>query len=103
MVNKNDIEGKYGHEFLKHKLNDLRNDDELKKFIGNNIQGIRIAKFKLPKIKGKGFEMIQGKYAGIELKTDKHKLLFWNSSYGGWCDIDDDLAELIKKGNWEWK
>jgi hypothetical protein len=96
------IEYDYGLEFSEHTLNELRKDDELNEFVGNNIHQIKIAEFKLPEIKGADFVILQGKYAGIELKTDKHKLLFKNN-YGGWCDIDDDLAQISNKESWKWK
>ena len=96
------IESDYGLEFSEHILHDLRKDDELNEFIGNKIYQIKIAEFKLPEIKGIDFVINQGKYAGIELITDKHKLLYKNN-LGGWCDIDNDFAEISNKESWEWK
>lgn len=95
------IEKDYGLEFNEHILNDLKKDDELYSFIGDKIQIIRVAEYILPEIQGPDFVIKQGKLAGIELKTEGHKLLFQNN-YGGWCDIDDD-AELSNQDRWQWK
>lgn len=96
------INENFGLEFSEHILNDLKKDDELIGFIGDSLRSIKIAEFILPEITGIGFVIKQGKYAGVELKTEKHKLLFKNN-YGGWCDIDNDLTELPNKDKWKWK
>lgn len=96
------IEADNGLEFSEHILNDLKKDDELYSFIGDKIISIRIAEYFFPEIKGADFTIKQGMFAGIELRTEGHKLLFQNN-YGGWCDIDDDLVELSNRDRWQWK
>jgi hypothetical protein len=102
MTSNEQIEKDYGLEFNEHTLNDLKSDDELSSFVGDRIKIIRVAEFILPEISGPDFVIKQGKFAGIELKTEGHKLLFQNN-YGGWCDIDDDVVELPKQDRWQWK
>lgn len=102
MTNVEQIEEDYGLEFSEHILNDLKEDDELCSFVGDRIELIRLAEYILPEITGPDFVIKQGKFAGIELKTEQHKLLFQNN-YGGWCDIDDEVVELSKQGRWQWK
>ena len=102
MTSDKQIEEDYGLEFIEHTLNDLKKDDELYSFIGDKIQSIRVAEYLLQEIKGADFIIKQGKLAGIELKTEGHKLLFQNN-YGGWCDIDDDIVELPNQDRWQWK
>ena len=102
MTNDEQIGEDYGLKFSEHFLNDLKKDDELCSFIDDRIELIRIAEYILPDITGPDFVIKHGKYAGIELKTKRHKLLFQNN-YGGWCDIDDDVVELPKQDRWQWK
>jgi len=102
MTSDKQIEEDYGLEFSEHILNDLKKDDELYLFIADRIETIRIAEYTLPEITGPDFVIKHGKYAGVELKTKRHKLLFQNN-YGGWCDIDDDVVELSKQDRWQWK
>lgn len=102
MISDEQIEEDYGLEFNEHILNDLKKDDELCSFIGGRIQTIRVAEYILSEITEPDFVIKQGKFAGIELKTDGHKLLFQNK-YGGWCDIDDDVVELPEQDRWKWK
>lgn len=96
------IEEDYGLEFGEHILNDLKDDDELRSFIGDRIKLIRLAEYILPEITGPDFIIKQGKFARIELKTEQHKLLFQNN-YGGWCDIDEEVVELSKQDKWKWQ
>lgn len=91
----------YGIESSEHILNELKKEDELCLFIGNTIQFIRIAEYFLPEIYGANFIMKQGKFAGVELKTDKHKLLFQNNSEA-LCYIDDDVVEISNQDRWRW-
>ena len=102
MTSDKQIEEDYGLEFIEHTLNDLKKDDELYSFIGDKNQSIIFAEYLLQEIKGADFIIKQGKLAGIELKTEGHKLLFQNN-YGGWCDIDDDIVELPNQDRWQWK
>lgn len=97
-----DIEGDFGLEFNENILNDLKPDDELNQFENQNIKELRIAEFIESEIHGDGFLIKQGNLAGIELKTEKNKLLFWNN-HGGWVDIDDDVVELPNPDRWNWK
>jgi hypothetical protein len=92
----------HGLEFSEQILNDLKKNDELSVFIGDRLKSIKIAEFILPEITGSNFVLKQGIYAGLEVKTSGHKLLFQNN-YGGWCDIDDDEVELPNPGRWQWK
>ena len=101
MTNDEQLGENYGLEFSEYILNNLKKDDELCSFIGDRIELIRIAEYILPEITGNEFVIKQGKFAGIELKTERHKLLFQNK-YGGWCDIDDDVVELLKQDRWQW-
>ena len=102
MASDEQIENDYGLVFNEHTLNDLKKDDELCEFIGDKLQSIKIAEYILPEITGADFVIKQGKYAGVELKTEGHKLLFQNN-FGGWCDIDDDIVELPNQDRWKWK
>jgi len=102
MTTDEEIEADYGLEFSEHILNDLKKGDELNSFIDEKILSIRVAEYFFPEIKGADFIIKQGKLAGIELKTEGHKLLFQNN-YGGWCDIDDEVVELSKQDRWRWK
>jgi hypothetical protein len=102
MTSDEQIEDDYGLEFSEHILNDLKKDDELCSFIGDKLLDIRIAEYILPEMKGSNFIIRQGKYAGVELKTEGHKLLFQNN-YGGWCNIDDGVVELTNKDRWKWE
>lgn len=97
-----DIEGDFGLEFSESVLNDLKPEDELNQFHNQKIEEIRIAEFTEPEIQGDGFLIKQGKIAGIELKTEKNKILLRNN-YGGWIDIDDDVVELPNPNRWKWK
>jgi hypothetical protein len=92
----------HGLELSEQILNDLKKNDELSVFIGDRLKSIKIAEFILPEITGSNFVLKQGRYAGLEVKTSGHKLLFQNN-YGGWCDIDDDVVELPNPGRWQWK
>ncbi len=92
----------HGLEFSEQILNDLKKNDELSVFIGDRLKSIKIAEFILPEITGSNFVLKQGRYAGLEVKTNGHKLLFQNN-YGGWCDIDDDAVELPNPERWQWK
>jgi hypothetical protein len=102
MTTDEEIEADYGLEFTEHILNALKKGDELNSFIGEKILSIRVAEYILPEIKGADFIINQGKLAGIELKTEGHKLLFQNN-YGGCCDIDDEFVELSKQDKCRWK
>ena len=102
MISDEQVEDEYGLEFGEHILNDLKKDDELNAFVGEKIQLIRVAEFIEPEIKGPDFVIKQGKLAGIEFKTETHKLLFQNNN-GSWCDIDDDVVELADPERWRWK
>ena len=102
MTNDEQIEIDYGLEFNEHILNDLKQDDELCSFVDDKLQTIRIAEYILPEIEGLGFVIKQGKYAGVEIQTEKHKLLFQNN-FGVWLDIDESDCELKNKGRWKWK
>ncbi|HOY12620.1 MAG TPA: hypothetical protein PLY70_05745 [Saprospiraceae bacterium] len=95
------IESDYGLEYCEYLLNDLKKEDELNLFIGDEIKTIRIAEYNFPDILGRDFIIKQGKYAGVELQTKKHKLLFQNNC-GGWCDINDFVVELPFKEKWKW-
>ena len=97
-----DIERDFGLEFNESVLNDLKPEDELNQLNNQKIEEIRIAEFIETKIQGDGFSIKQGKIAGIELKTEKNKILFRNN-YGGWFDIDDDVVELPNPNRWKWK
>src|SRR5690606_34896016 len=92
----------YGLEFGEHILNDLQKEDELNVFVGEKIQLIRVAEYVQSEIKGPTFVIKLGKLAGIELKTERHRLLFQNNQ-GSWCDIDDDVVELSNPDRWRWK
>ena len=92
----------HGLEFSEQILIDLKKNDELSVFIGDRLKSIKIAEFILPEITGSNFVLKQGRYAGLEVKTNGHKLLFQNN-YGGWCDIDDDSVELPNPERWQWK
>ncbi len=96
------IEEDFGLELGEHVLNDLKPEDELNKFRNQKIEELRIAEFLEPEILGDGFVIKQGKVAGIELKTEKNKILFQNN-YGGWIDIDYDVVEITNKNSWKWK
>ena len=96
------IESDYGLEFSESILNALKNEDELSKFIGDTIESIKIAEYISQEIAGVDFVIQRGKFAGVDLKTKEHKLLFHNN-YGGWCDIDDNIAELPNKDSLRWK
>ena len=102
MTNDEQIEIDYGLEFNEHILNDLKQDDELCSFIGDKLQIIRIAEYVLSEIEGLGFVIKQGKCAGVEILTEKHKFLFQNN-FGGRLDIDEGVSELKNKDRWKWK
>jgi|GEM_PF-2489901 len=102
LLNDLDIEGDFGLEIREGILNDLRPEDELNQFHNQKIEEIRIAEFMEPEILGEGFSIKQGKIAGIELKTERNKILFQNN-HGGWIDIDDDVVELPNPTRWKWK
>ena len=102
MTTEDQIEKDYGLEFSEHILNELKSDDELLSFIGDKIELVKIAEYNVPEITGSDFVIKQGKYVGVELKTEKYKLLFQNN-YGGWIDIDDNVADLNNKDRWNWK
>lgn len=102
MASDEQIESDFGLEFNEHTLNDLKKEDELCEFIGDRFQSIKIAEYFLPEITGPDFIIKQGKYAGVELTTEGHKLLFQNN-FGGWCDIDNDVVELSNQDRWKWK
>ena len=87
------IANDYGLKSSELVLNKPNKHDELNLFIGERIKRIRIAQYNSIKIKGIGFVIQQGEYAGTELQTTTHTLLFQNKhDEGGWYDIDDDLA-----------
>ncbi|MBO0357570.1 hypothetical protein J0X19_06400 [Hymenobacter sp. BT186] len=93
----------YGLEFNECILNDINKQDELNLFIGESIKHIRLARYNSLEIQGTGFVIQQGEYAGVELQTDTHTLLFQNKYNGdGWCDIDDELAQIHDKDRWHW-
>ncbi|RDC65966.1 hypothetical protein [Adhaeribacter pallidiroseus] len=96
------IETDFGLDFSEYVLNGLKAADELNQFVNQKIKNIRIAEFLEPVIEGNGFLIKQGMIAGVEVKTEKHKLLFKNI-YGGWLDIDNDLAQLPNPERWRWK
>jgi len=102
MTSDEQIESDYGLEFSELTLNDLKEDDELRVFIGDKLRSVNMAEYVLPKIIGPDFIIKQGNYAGVELKTEGHKLLFQNN-YGGWCDIDNDVPKLSNEDSWQWK
>jgi|SRR5699024_8870869 len=101
MTSDDQIENDYGLEFGELFFNELKENDELNSFIGNKLKELKIAEYISPSIKGTDFIIKQGKYAGIELKTETHKLLFQNQ-YGGWCTIDEEKVELTNKHRWRW-
>ncbi|MBF9255811.1 hypothetical protein I2I11_21105 [Pontibacter sp. 172403-2] len=96
------IEADFGLDFSEHVLNELKAEDELNQFVNQRIENIRIAEFLEPVIEGNGFLIKQGNIAGVEVKTEKHKLLFKNI-HGGWLDIDNVLAQLPNPERWTWK
>ncbi|MFZ6052057.1 hypothetical protein [Halocola ammonii] len=102
LSNDHDIEGDFGLEFNESILNDLKPDDELNQFEYQKIKELRVAEFNEPELQGNGFIIKQRNIAGIELKAEKNKLLFWNN-HGGWVDIDDDVDELPNPDRWNWK
>ena len=102
LSNDSNIERDFGLEFGESILNDLKPEDELNQFRNQKIEELRIAEFLEPEILGDGFLIKQRKIAGIELKTEKNKILFQNN-YGGWIDIDNDVAEIPNKNKWKWK
>jgi hypothetical protein len=101
MATDEQIESDYGLEFNELILNDLRKEDELTQFLGNKIKEVKIGIFKMPEIKGIDFIILQDKYKGLKLITDKHTLFFQNN-YGGWCDFDNDVNEQLENERWEW-
>ncbi len=102
VTNANWIAEDYGLEFGECLLNTLKKDDELCSFIGDNIQSIRVAEYNSIELKGKSFIIRQGKYSAVDLRTEKHRLLFQNDN-GVWCDIDDFTVEPENKSRCEWK
>ncbi|MCC5915617.1 MAG: hypothetical protein JJU46_14675 [Balneolaceae bacterium] len=102
MTSDGQIEEDYELEFCEHILNDLKKDDELSGFIGDKLQSIKIAGFNLPEITEPDVVIQQGRNAGFELTTGRHKLLFQNN-YCGWRDINDDMVKLPNQDKWQWK
>ena len=97
------VANNYDLEFSELVLNKLTKHDELNLFIGERIKRIRLARYNSIKIEGIGFVIQQGVYAGAELQTATHTLLFQNKyDEGGWYDIDDDLARIHDKDRWHW-
>lgn len=97
------IAKEHGLEFDELILNEMNEDDELSLFIGERIKRIRLARYNSTGIEGIGFVIQQGEYAGVELQTTIHTLLFQNKyNEGAWCDMDDDLAQIHDKDRWHW-
>ncbi|MFM7023458.1 MAG: hypothetical protein ACKOXB_10800 [Flavobacteriales bacterium] len=97
-----EIELDYGLEFDEIKLNNLKPQDELNHFLNEKIQSIRIAEYYENEIQGNGFIIKQGVVAGIEIKTNKHTLLFYND-FGGRIHFDDEYARLPNEERWFWR
>jgi hypothetical protein len=96
-----EIKEEFRLEFGEALLNELKAEDELNRFQNQNIIDLKIAEFIKSEILGDGFIMPQGKIAGIELKTERNKILFWNN-HGAWIDIDDDVMEIPNPKRWQW-
>ena len=91
----------YGIHFGEQTLNELKPNDELLLFKGNIIADIKIAEFISSGTIENDFVFEKGKFAGIELVTNQHKLLFQNN-YGGWCDIDNEDVMIENEAIWRW-
>jgi hypothetical protein len=102
VISSDDLWERNGGEFPEGTfINRLKPDDELSKFIGDEITNIRLAKFKAAEIKGDTFTIIQGMYAGIELTTTNNKLTFYNDD-GGHMSINQDLQIPLNE-RWIWE
>ena len=96
-----DIESNYGVEFNENTINELIESDELCLFLNKEIKQIKVAEYNSYEIIGTDFIISRGKYAVLELITQKNKLIFQNKN-GGWYDIDDELAEIPNSENYKW-
>jgi hypothetical protein len=97
-----DIEEDFGLEWNEQWLNELKKDDELNYLNGERIAEIRLAEYLEQDIQGDGFTIAQGRLAGVELRTENHKILLRNTN-GGWLEIDEKETDLPNPERWRWK
>jgi hypothetical protein len=97
-----DIETDFGLEWNEQWLNELKQSDELNSLCGERIAKIRLAEYLEQDIQGDDFIITQGRLAGVELRTENHKILLRNTK-GGWLEIDEKETDFPNPERWRWK
>lgn len=93
-----EVQEEFGTEYGETSLDELSDNDVLKKLFGQKIKSIKVGQFADDKALGDTFVIKSGQYTGVILQLDNNKATFHAEKTGGQILLDSEDSFPSEKG-----